>query len=121
MTLDVPAVGSVLRLLRLSCLGAAEMAGMDTDDLDDVRVAIDELAVALFEVAPAGARLRLRLEVLDGDLQLFAQLSANCVSTPQLSDLATSVLAHAVDVHHLFSSNGSAGFHLRKHRSSSAG
>jgi hypothetical protein len=59
--LTVPASSPHLRILRLvsSSLGAS--LGLDIDQLDDLRIAVDELCSLLIEHAPDGASMRVTL------------------------------------------------------------
>jgi hypothetical protein len=59
--LTVPASSEHLRILRLVAASLAASLGLDVDQLDDLRIAVDELCSLLIEHAPAGARLRLTL------------------------------------------------------------
>jgi len=66
--LTVPASSAHLRILRLvsSSLGAS--VGLDVDQLDDLRIAVDELCSLLIEPAPPGALLRVTLTTEDDHL-----------------------------------------------------
>ena len=59
--LTVPASSAHLRILRLvsSSLGAS--VGLDIDQLDDLRIAVDELCSLLIEPAPEASQLRVTL------------------------------------------------------------
>ena len=59
--LTVPATSEHLRVLRLVAASLAAGLGLDIDQLDDLRIAVDELCGLLMEHAPEGARLRLTL------------------------------------------------------------
>lgn len=66
--LTVPASSEHLRILRLVSASLAASLGHDVDQLDDLRIAVDELCSLLIENAPNGARLRLTLCGDDGRL-----------------------------------------------------
>jgi serine/threonine-protein kinase RsbW len=59
--LTVPASSEHLRILRLVAASLAASLGLDVDQLDDLRIAVDELSSLLIEHAPPGCRLRLTL------------------------------------------------------------
>jgi len=59
--LTVPASSEHLRVLRLVAASLAASLGLDIDQLDDLRIAVDELCSLLIEHAPEGTRLRLTL------------------------------------------------------------
>ncbi len=61
MDLSVPALSEHLRTLRLVSSSLAAGLGLDVDQLDDLRIAIDELCSMLIEHAPPGVVLRLTL------------------------------------------------------------
>ena len=66
--LTVPASSEHLRVLRLVSASLAASVGLDVDQLDDLRIAVDELCAQLLEHAPAGALLGLKLYGEDGRL-----------------------------------------------------
>ena len=57
----LPADAGLLRLVRLVASGLASTAGFDVDELDDLRIAVDEAVAALLEGGD-GTRLPLRFE-----------------------------------------------------------
>jgi serine/threonine-protein kinase RsbW len=48
--LEIPAETRVVRAARLVASGLASAAGFDVDDVDDMRIAVDELCAVLFEL-----------------------------------------------------------------------
>jgi hypothetical protein len=72
--LTVPGSSQHLRILRLvsSSLGAS--LGLDIDQLDDLRIAVDELCSLLIEHAPDGASMRVTLTTDDGHLRVEGAL-----------------------------------------------
>src|SRR5262245_25138317 len=52
--LEIPAQSSVVRAARLVASGLASTAGFDVDDVDDMRIAVDELCAVLFELGAGG-------------------------------------------------------------------
>ncbi len=66
--LTVPARSEHLRVLRLVTTSVAASLDLDVDQLDDLRIAIDDLCSMLIEDAPAEARLHLSLRGRDGRL-----------------------------------------------------
>ena len=66
--LTVPASSEHLRVLRLVSASLAASVGLDVDQLDDLRIAVDELCAQLLEHAPSGGRLCLTLCGEDGRL-----------------------------------------------------
>ena len=60
--LDVPADVRFLRLLRVSVATSLLEHEPTLEHLDDVRLAVDELAVSVIQAAPEGERLRVLIE-----------------------------------------------------------
>ena len=54
VTLEVPADARYLRVVRLVASAYAADAGFDIDDVEDVRVAADELCAGALELQPLG-------------------------------------------------------------------
>jgi len=69
--LVVPASSEHLRVLRLVTSSLAASLGLDVDQLDDLRTAVDELCCLLIERSRPEARLCLRLR--DDQGHLFAE------------------------------------------------
>ena len=60
--LTIPADSRLLRLVRLVASGLASTAGFDVEQLEDLRIAVDEAVAALLEGGD-GSRLSLRFEI----------------------------------------------------------
>lgn len=70
--LTIPADSRLLRLVRLVASGLASTAGFDVDQLEDLRIAVDEAVAALLEGGD-GSRLALRFEILDRSVSMAGQ------------------------------------------------
>ena len=66
--LTVPARSEHLRVLRLVATSVGASLDLDIDQLDDLRIAIDDLCSMLIEGAPDGAKLHLSLRGHTGQL-----------------------------------------------------
>ena len=83
-----PAETGYLRLARLACAAFATEHGFDVDDLDDVRIAVDELCSLLVGVSGAEpdsvGEIELRCSLRDGDLVVDGRLEGGDgqVATP---------------------------------------
>ncbi len=66
--LTVPARSEHLRVLRLVATSVAASLDLDVDQLDDLRIAIDDLCSMLIEDAPTDAKLHLSLQGRVGHL-----------------------------------------------------
>lgn len=84
--LDVPAEDRYLQFLRVSSAAACTDVIDDIDRLDDVRLAVDELAVSVIRAAPAGQRLRVTIESSPGGLTISGRV-VGAGRPPTLSDV----------------------------------
>lgn len=73
VVLEVPAVPASLRVVRMVAATVAADAGFDIDEVDDVRMAVDELCAAVIESGPASP---LRIHVRLADEQLVVRVQA---------------------------------------------
>lgn len=72
---EIRADASLVRLLRLVASGVASLAGMDVDDVDDCRAAVDELCAALIEVGDGGP-LRVEFRTDGHEVRVRGSVSA---------------------------------------------
>jgi serine/threonine-protein kinase RsbW len=95
-----------VRVARLVTGDMAERSGFSVDELDDVRLAVDEMCALL--ISAAGASLALRLQAVDGELIIEAKtMCARAPAAP--SDLSEMLLRALVD---------SCAFHATEHETS---
>ncbi len=94
--LTVPARSEHLRVLRLVTASIAASLDLDVDQLDDLRIAIDDLCSMLIEDAPEGARLRLSLRGRRG--QLVAEGSVTGGGPGASMDPITQLILDGLDV-----------------------
>ena len=100
--LTIPADPRLLRLVRLVASGLASTAGFDVDELDDLRIAVDEAVSALLE-GGGGAPLPLRFEVGGGSVAMQGETklaSADALDQDRL-ELSTQILGAVCDEHQL--------------------
>ena len=74
--LTLPADSRLLRLVRLVASGLASTAGFDVDQLEDLRIAVDEAVAALLEGGD-GSRLALSFAIDDSSVTMTGQTPAN--------------------------------------------
>lgn len=89
---DVPADEQFLQFLRVSAAAACTDLVHDLDQLDDIRLAVDELAVGLIRAAPPGQRLLVTIETAPTALTITGRVAANGAS-PVLSDVGTMLVS----------------------------
>jgi hypothetical protein len=111
--LTVPASRGHVRVARLTAVAVAERLGFDVKEIEDVRVAVDELANALIAAGPI-SEIAFEFAHL-GDV-LVAEASAIVTTPPQLSAIARRVLGVVVDGFELSEIDGFARFRAIKYR-----
>ncbi len=110
--LQIPGSPDYLRLARLAVADAGARVGFTFEDIDDLRIAVDELCFAL---ANGNAELRLCLTYHVGQDRLV--VDGRCDRdgvTPELSDLAQAILAAVVDDYRLEGTDTSTTFQFTK-------
>ena len=116
--LTVPAMPEFLRLARVTATGLASRLGFTFDEVEDLRLAIDELCFALMGTRGRPGTIRLRYLVTDEALEVEGVGDFRGEGPePTLSDLSRQILAALVDEHEV--SRGSDGlpcFRFRKAR-----
>ncbi len=118
--LTVPATPELLRLARVAASGVASRLGFTYDEVEDLRLAIDELCFAV-----TGGKRRdgwvLMRYVVNGDaetLEVHGKASFPAPG-PELTELSGAVLDALVDEHAVYTDHeqGSPSFRLLKRRS----
>jgi serine/threonine-protein kinase RsbW len=115
--LVVPAAPEYLRLVRLTAAGLATRVGFTFDEVEDLRIAVDELCF-LFVAQPD---LRRDIEVLylaGPDSITIEGHSRLEGSLPEPNDLSQQILDALVDEHALSDDSAGARFRLVKRRES---
>jgi serine/threonine-protein kinase RsbW len=105
--LTIPPDARYLRLVRLVASGLASTAGFNVDELDDLRIAVDEAVTALLE-GGNGTKVPLTFEVKGGQVAMTAQTEAR-EDAPLDADrleLSTQILAAVCDEHELQVADG---------------
>jgi len=97
VTLSFPAEAEYLRLARLAAADAASRAGFDVDDIDDVRIAVNELCGAL----GGCGRITLTLHAQASRLEVTG--AGDTAVQPELDGLTRTVVRGVVDSYDLTS------------------
>jgi serine/threonine-protein kinase RsbW len=121
--LVVPAQSRHVRLVRLTAAGVAADAGLDVDDVEDVRVAVSELFALLVDDAESPAdEVEVEYRVDRDGIEIQgrrAMTGPESNSThPEPDDLALDILRVIVDEHRFDSASGERRFELVKRRRS---
>ncbi len=109
--LTVPAALEYVRIVRLTASGVASRLGFDVEEIEDLRVAVDELASLVVESADGGD-LSVQFAVQDNALRIEGEavLAAGRADNARVDDLTAQILAAVVDEWDLSTTDGSVRF-----------
>jgi len=114
--LAVPAMPEFLRLARVTASGLASRLGFSFDEVEDLRLAIDELCYSLIGRGRDGTVL-LRYVVLPEALEVEGRGQfSNGSAAPVLSELSVRILDALVDEHEVSADGEGPRFRLLKRR-----
>jgi hypothetical protein len=131
--LSVPASTANLRVVRLVAASLATDLDFGIDEIEDVRVAVDELAALLLEADPGdvhldgadgsdGRRLEVQLRSVDGVLEVRGSCAPPVTGEPELHSVAAELLSLLTDDYEVGTDDGTWWFRLRRgHRVDSDG
>src|SRR3954469_23541582 len=98
----VPATPEFLRLARVTAAGLASRLGFTFDDVDDLRLAIDELCFALIGSKRRMGTVQLRYLAQGSQLEIIgAGHFTDDGPAPKLNDFSGQILDALVDEHEL--------------------
>ena len=119
MRLAIPASPEFLRLARLAAAGLASRMGFTYDEVEDLRIAIDELCFSLIgtEGRAGNIVLRYRMETQGLVVEGVGQFEDGMGVSPALSPLSQQILKSVVDEHDLTIGKDGPEFRLRKRHS----
>ncbi len=89
----IPATARFLRIARLTAAGVAGDAGFDLREIEDLRVAVDEMCAVVIEDAPDGAELELSYQSRDGHLEIEGSC-AQSGPPPDIHPIAARAAGH---------------------------
>jgi len=104
VTLNLPAIARFLPSARVVAASIGAEAGLTVDEIDDVRLGVNELVSLLVEGADPGARITLTLSATDGRVQIDGQLDGTG-GRAELDELARKILDVVVDDYQLTASS----------------
>ena len=107
--LALPATPEFVRLARVTATGLASRAGFSIDEVEDLRLAIDELCFTLIGSKGREGRLALRYRLDGTELEVHGSLDGEDVPVPHLSDWSDQILDALVDEHEVGRSVGGDG------------
>jgi serine/threonine-protein kinase RsbW len=122
VTLSIPASADLLVLVRLTAATVASRAGFDVEEIEDLRLAVDELCISLVNEG-GGGRLELEfirdaglIEVSCTHRAMSDDSVVEAVSDPALEGLSARILDALVDAHGRENRGGYERAWLRKQR-----
>jgi serine/threonine-protein kinase RsbW len=111
VTVTFPAVPAYLRLARIATADAASRAGLDYEEIDDIRIAVSELC-SLVSVDPA-TTVTLAFQVTGGSLIVEgASRTGRADITP--NELSAAIVTAVTDEHTLLTDDGVTRFRVVK-------
>lgn len=117
--LRIPADRRLLRMARVTAAAMAADLPFTIQDVEDLRVAVDELSAALIEGCAPNQTLDLDFEVDDGDLLVSGRVVGAGAPT-RLHPVASDLLALVADGHQLDADGEDRVFSFTKRAGSSA-
>ena len=116
--LVMPADPEFLRLARVTAMGLASRLSFTIDEIDDLRIAIDELVFGLIGTAGRPGRVTMRYSLHDTGLEVQGTGSfEDGAATPGLTELSELILDAVADEHELLDDGTAPSFRLLKRRS----
>lgn len=113
--LALPAENRYLHIVRLTAAGAAAEAGLDAAEIEDVKIAVDELCSVAFDAAEADAELTLEFLAVDGGLMVEAAIPSP--REPAVDELGQAILDATVDAIEFDHATLGGGFRVTKSHS----
>lgn len=115
--LTMPATPHLMRVARLTAAGLASRLGFSLDEVEDLKIAVDELCFAM--VGTKGREGTLTLVYRMGPDSLEIEGSSDFVDrtvASASSELSALILAAVVDEHEVVNSDSTMRFRLKKRR-----
>jgi serine/threonine-protein kinase RsbW len=99
--LSLPASPRYLAAARLVATSLGAESGLSVDDLDDLRLGVNELVSLLVDAGAAGSRVDLEFEVEDGTITVRGTLAGAIAGQVEADELTLRIVSAVVDHHHL--------------------
>ena len=115
--LTMPAVPQLLRVARLTAAGLANRLGFSYDEIEDVKIAVDELCFVLVGSKGRDGTLTLTY-ILDGETLAIEGVGdfGDTAVDPAPSELSAQILSAVADEHEVARDGGEVRFRLVKRR-----
>ena len=116
--LEIPAAAQFVATARLVAAAGGADAGLTVDDLDELRLGVDELVAVLVERADGAARIRITLAVEPGRVVVEAAIEGAVGGAIEpLDELSSRIVAAVTDAYEL----SPTSFRLEKSSSTNRG
>ena len=115
--LTMPATPQLLRVARLTAAGLAGRLGFSFDEIEDVKIAVDELCFALVGSKGRPGSLTVTYRLGDHSLEILGEGDFpvdKSEAPPAASELSAQILAAVVDEHELTRDGDTMRFRLSK-------
>ena len=116
VVLTVPAQPEFLRVVRMTASGLGSRLGFTIDEVDDLRLALDELCFALIGKGIEGS-LELTYVLEEHALVISGEVAKETSAAGELNDLSRQILTALVDEHQLRDGETKRSFTLTKRQS----
>ena len=113
VALEVPGRPEYLRLVRLAAADSGTRADLSIEEVEDLRIAVDELTYALIGDEATGGTLTLHYTATKGLVEIEGSCAAHG-SAMVVSDLSRSIIGAVVDEYEVADRDGYRRFQLRK-------
>jgi hypothetical protein len=111
--LTIPATLEFVRIVRLVASGVGTRVGFDVGEIEDVRVAVDELTSLLVDVS-RGETLQVDFTPHADRLEIEGRAEVDSAAPLTVEDLSRQILAAVVDEYSVESGGGEARFRCLK-------
>lgn len=113
VSLTVPARPEYLRLVRLAAADSGTRADLSIEDVEDLRIAVDELTYALVGDEPADELLTLKYTASPGLVEIEGSIPA--AGRPvEMDEVSKSIIGAVVDEHEIVDDGVTRRFRLTK-------
>lgn len=115
--ITLPAAGAYLSVLRTATAGLASRLDFTLNDIEDLRIAVDEACALLLGDAAPGSDLRCAFELADGYISIDVTVAVTGGSLPSRDSFAWTVLSALAGTVDATTDDGQVTISLTKHRS----
>lgn len=120
VSIKIPASPAYLHVVRLAAAGLASRVGFTIDEIEDLKIAVDELSAYLTGTNGRDGDLQVRFHVREGglDIEGEARLAPGQKVRTDLTEFSRMILETVVDEAALAQTDGRPSFTLSKSKNS---